>query len=330
MNKQNKREKKGRFINVVFSVIERGTYTNLCIGNLPFCCIGTKKGFPNEIAGKLYLEANIKNKLDKRVDPELLAQRLQKKFKGKNLPKRGICTYRYYLWDCKNVLTAGLKKASFFLAIKDKENITSRENSFLIHISTQMKSFYLIVGSLMFLGLLGLWWFWYYWWFITIEVTKSVQWGETIVYQEVKGDYGQTHGIMDEVYYYLLEQGIETYKGIWMYLDHPDLVPIENLRSEVGCIIEEEDLEKLSTLEQYAVKVLEEKEYMVVTFPYKGVPSIFIWMWRAYPALEAYAKQQGYNPIAPAIEIYNVKGGVISFRQEVIRDALPYYEEAEE
>ncbi len=97
MNKQNKREKKGRFINVVFSVIERGTYTNLCIGNLPFCCIGTKKGFPNEIAGKLYLEANIKNKLDKRVDPELLAQRLQKKFKGKNLPKRGICTYRYYL-----------------------------------------------------------------------------------------------------------------------------------------------------------------------------------------------------------------------------------------
>ena len=90
MKRGNKREKKGRFVNIVFSVIERGVYTDFCIGNLPFCCIGTKQGFPNEVAGNFYLEANIKNKLDKRVDPQVLAQRLQKRFEGKNLPKTGI------------------------------------------------------------------------------------------------------------------------------------------------------------------------------------------------------------------------------------------------
>ena len=187
-----------------------------------------------------------------------------------------------------------------------------------------MKILYWIIGILVFLGLVGLGGFRYYGWFLTVEVTESVQWGETIVYQEMRGDYSQTPKIMDEMYYYLLDQWIETYKGIWIYFDHPDFTPAEDLRSEVGCIIEEEDLGKLSELEQYAVKVLEEKEYMVVNFPYKGVPSIFIWMWKAYPALQAYAEQNGYNPVSPAIEIYDVKGGAISFRQEIHRPEAVY------
>jgi hypothetical protein len=91
----------------------------------------------------------------------------------------------------------------------------------------------------------------------------------------------------------------------------------------VGCVIEEEDIGKLSELEKYAVKVLEEKEYMTITFPYKGVPSIFIGMRKAYPVLMEYAEQKGYDPSAPMIEMYDVRGKTISFWREIYRSEVP-------
>jgi hypothetical protein len=42
-----------------------------------------------------------------------LAERLITKYEN-NPPATGIYTFKYYLWDCSNVLTAGLKWASFF------------------------------------------------------------------------------------------------------------------------------------------------------------------------------------------------------------------------
>ena len=101
MEIREKKEKEGKFVEIVFSVTERGSYTDFCIGSPEFIllCIGTKQGFPNIIAGEDHLKNFIKpqlNEIDKRIDPKILAERLIKKY-GNKPPKTGIYHYKYYL-----------------------------------------------------------------------------------------------------------------------------------------------------------------------------------------------------------------------------------------
>ncbi|MDR0230510.1 MAG: GyrI-like domain-containing protein [Dysgonamonadaceae bacterium] len=157
----------------------------------------------------------------------------------------------------------------------------------------------------------------YYGGFKTITFRVEEQGGETIVYEEMIGDYSQTPKVQDKVYHALLnDEKIETTKGFGIYYDNPKEVEKSKLRSEIGCIVEGLDSTAIAKLtEKYKVKTLPKSNCIVTEFPYKGVVSVFIGIMKVYPAFEKYCKQHGLSN-SPMIEIYDIPNKKIIYRKE--------------
>ncbi|MBC8754100.1 GyrI-like domain-containing protein [Kordia sp. YSTF-M3] len=162
----------------------------------------------------------------------------------------------------------------------------------------------------------------YYGGFKKIDVSVAKAGGDVIIYEEIQGDYKQSGVIMDKIYYALLnEDNIETFKGFGIYYDNPQKVEKSKLRSEAGCILEEKDIDKLPMLEnKYTIRTFPEKEYMITEFPYKGKISIFFSIMKVYPALNKYAKLNGYQEDTPVMEIYDIPNNKILYRKELIKE----------
>ena len=152
--------------------------------------------------------------------------------------------------------------------------------------------------------------------FKTIVFKEEEQGGETIVYEEMIGDYSQTPKVQDKIYHSLLtDEKIETTKGIGIYYDNPKKVEKSKMRSEIGCILEsldKADLVKLS--EKYKVKTLPKSKCIVTEFPYKGMISVFVGVMKVYPAYDRY-KQNGTGD-NPMLEIYDIPNKKIVYRTE--------------
>jgi hypothetical protein len=135
-----------------------------------------------------------------------------------------------------------------------------------------------------------------------------------LVYEEYTGDYKNTPRITEEIYTSLLEEdGIETYKGFGIYFDNPREVPAEYLRSEVGCILEPGDYEKIGLLrERYHIKEYPHTQAMVAEFPFRSRWSVIAGIMKVYPALERYRKEHDY-PEAAVMEIYDVSNKRIQY-----------------
>lgn len=156
----------------------------------------------------------------------------------------------------------------------------------------------------------------YYGGFYDVKIRIETVGGETVVYKKVTGDYKQTSSVTDEVYRYLLNDlRIKTYKGVGIFYDNPKNMKKEELRSEVGCIIEPEDIPKLdTTLCKYEIKTLPYSESVVTEFPFKGGMSVLIGLIRVYPKLEDYVKIH-HLPEHPVVEIYDVPSKKITYRK---------------
>lgn len=156
----------------------------------------------------------------------------------------------------------------------------------------------------------------YYGGFHKIRIRTERVGGEMMVYKKVTGDYKQTSSVTNEVYNYLLHNfKIETYKGIGIFYDNPRNVKREDLRSEVGCIIESKYMDKLDTAYcKYEIKNLPYKQWIVTEFPYKGGISVWIGLSRVYPQLEKYVKLHRLPP-NPVIEIYDIPNKKIIYRK---------------
>jgi len=153
--------------------------------------------------------------------------------------------------------------------------------------------------------------------FKTITFKEEAQGGETLVYEEMIGDYGQSPNVQNKIYYALLnDEKIETAKGFGIYFDDPKMVEKSKLRSEVGCIAEGLDSATIAFLsEKYQVKTLPVSDCIVTEFPNKGMLSIIIGLIKVYPALEAYCKQHGVDN-GPVMEIYDIPNKKIIYRME--------------
>ena len=143
--------------------------------------------------------------------------------------------------------------------------------------------------------------------------------GEILIYKDVVGDYKESGKVMDEVYYSLLnDYKIETYKGFGIYRDNPKKISKNELRSEIGCILEKDDSSKISILEKnFKVKILTDKKYITTSFPYKGSFSIFIGVLKVYPALNAFVEKNNYHEQGSVIEIYDRPNNTIFYRKEI-------------
>lgn len=155
--------------------------------------------------------------------------------------------------------------------------------------------------------------------FKSIKFSVVEQGGETLVYEEMTGDYRQSGVIMDRVYYSLLnDYKIETFKGFGIYYDNPQKVETSKLRSEVGCIIEESDIHRLNELEgKFKIKTYPKGKYIVAEFPYKGKLSVIFGIMKVYPALNKFVKEKGYDEEGAIMEIYDTPGKKIVYRKAI-------------
>lgn len=135
-----------------------------------------------------------------------------------------------------------------------------------------------------------------------------------MVYADYIGDYKNVAIPMDSVFNKLLkEDGISTSKGIGIYYDNPEEVPVEKLRSKVGCILDEKDLKALPGLKKkYKVFEFKKTDALIVEFPFRSRMSIIAGVAKVYPAIRKYAEEKNYSG-REMIEIYDTPGKKIVY-----------------
>ncbi len=162
----------------------------------------------------------------------------------------------------------------------------------------------------------------YYGGFSKVEVRSENTGGEIVVFEEAMGDYSQTGIITDRIYNDLLnEYKIETTKGFGIFYDDPQNTEKDKLRSEVGCILDTElDSIKLSQIsKKYKIKTLPKTNYVVAEFPFNGSVSIMVSLFKVYPAIDKYMKENNIQNNSPIMEIYDVPNGKIIYRKSIMK-----------
>lgn len=168
-----------------------------------------------------------------------------------------------------------------------------------------MKIALIVIVSILLLVLIVLG---YYGLFSSIKFEEKEMGSYVLVYDDYVGDYKNSGEIMDKVYYSLIEDSVETTKGFGIYFDNPKEVKREECRSQLGCILEEKDYDKIESLkEKYKVKEFTKTKCVVSEFPHKGSLSIIMGIMKVYPKLEAYIKEKGYDN-NPIMELYDTPG----------------------
>lgn len=158
----------------------------------------------------------------------------------------------------------------------------------------------------------------YYGLFASVSIKEQEIGPYYLVYEKHIGPYKNTYKTMDSVYYRLFEEDkVETTRGFGIYYDKPGSVPDEQLRSIVGCILDGEGLNKIEELsKKYKIVEFPRSSGLVVVFPYKGVISVFLGIFRVYPKLEKFMAKGNY-PHVPVMEIYDVPEKTIQYNVPV-------------
>jgi len=157
----------------------------------------------------------------------------------------------------------------------------------------------------------------YYGGFSPIRFEKVPAGGETVVYQEGRGDYRKSGELMDSIYERLIEAAsIKTYRGFGIFYDNPKSIPTDRLSYDAGCILDESPegaVEKLGT--DFQVKTIEPREAVVTEFPFRGKLSVILGIMRVYPALNRYITENKFPDSGPIMEIYDVPAQKIVYRK---------------
>ncbi len=150
--------------------------------------------------------------------------------------------------------------------------------------------------------------------FESITIVERETGPYTIVYKEHLGAYHKVKPAMDEVYEGLLEMGIETYRGVGLYFDDPQEVPADQLRSEVGSILEITDLDKVDQIEEtFKVKKVPHQKSVIVEFPIRNMLSYMIAPAKVYREMGVFWQEKGYPGYGYAVEIYDVPNKTITY-----------------
>jgi DNA gyrase inhibitor GyrI len=162
--------------------------------------------------------------------------------------------------------------------------------------------------------------------FESVVVTDQETGPYTFVYQDHVGSYYKVGPTMDEVYQSLVRMGIETSRGAGVYYDNPQEVPEDKLRSEVGSLLEEKDLDKVKEIKKtFKVKEIPLQRSVVVKFPIKNKLSYMIAPAKVYKEVNLLWKEQSYLPYEYAIEIYDIPKKTITYImpiEEIVVDEI--------
>jgi hypothetical protein len=159
----------------------------------------------------------------------------------------------------------------------------------------------------------------YYGFFNSIRFQMAQAGGEIIVYESIIGDYKNSGKVMDKIYFSLMnDYKIATTKGFGIYHDNPQEIEKSLLRSEIGCIIENVNIEKIIEIEKiFRVKTFPKNTYLCFDFPYKNKASLFFALLKVYPALEKFLKKNNINKEGFVMEIYDIPQKKIFYRKKI-------------
>ncbi|MCD7972646.1 MAG: hypothetical protein LUG18_08250 [Candidatus Azobacteroides sp.] len=153
-----------------------------------------------------------------------------------------------------------------------------------------------------------------------IEFTTLRVGGETMVYEELHGEYIMAGQVTDRIYQQLVEnEQIKPSKKVGVYYGDPQRVSRHNhLRFEGGCLLDHVDSIQLVALQQkYKVKALPKCSYLTAEFPLKGFISNLVGIIKIYPHLEDYLDEKGIRTFQPITHIYDTENNKIIYRLQL-------------
>jgi hypothetical protein len=125
-----------------------------------------------------------------------------------------------------------------------------------------------------------------------------------LVFLEHRGPYQEIGPVLKQVMQEAKDAGVEPERTFGNYLDDPKAVKQQQLRSEAGVIVKTDDVRKFRDVKGLKHRVFAKQACVTVVFPFKNTLSIYLGIFKAYPALEKYRVQMGYKP-APGMELYD-------------------------
>lgn len=127
-----------------------------------------------------------------------------------------------------------------------------------------------------------------------------------MAYVSYTGSYSSIGPVMAAVEKTLANENIKVTQGIGIYYDDPAATPVNELKSEIGMVVDPVSVNLLAPLEgKYLVKTLPQAKSVVATFPLKNILSYFIAPMKIYPIMNAYMSGHNINMNVPRIEIYD-------------------------
>lgn len=130
------------------------------------------------------------------------------------------------------------------------------------------------------------------------KIYYDVMPGYTLIYTNITGDYVQTSLKLKEVEDLLEKENIPCQETFGLFLDDPNIVVVQDLKSKVGCIYKEDSkiINKIDGLETLYIKGQSD----LLTADFEGSPAL--------GPRKVYSKAQKMisgNSLFPALEIYN-------------------------
>lgn len=154
----------------------------------------------------------------------------------------------------------------------------------------------------------------YYGGFHDIKIDKKMTGPYVFVYEPYQGDYTIAGDVFEKVCSELENDfSVKTWRGAGIYFYDPEKVDVENLRSEIGCLLEGDDLNKIEKIKKrYQVKNIPLELSIIASFPYTNTFSVAFGAMRVYPELKRYIKEYNIKQ-GPVMEIYDIRNEKIEY-----------------
>jgi len=185
----------------------------------------------------------------------------------------------------------------------------SRKNTLMLAISFATVAFFFI-----YIGI-----------FSTPKVDKASAGPYHMLYIEHTGSYAEFNDSMKKVQNLVATKKIVKIIPFGIYFDDPKVVAEENMRSWVGILIDKSEIAEVQDLVNKKVlklKTIAKQDYARTTFPFKNMVSIYMGIFKVYPALEEFStrhnfpqfvyKKTGYEKYY-IMEIYRKDAGYIEY-----------------
>jgi DNA gyrase inhibitor GyrI len=136
----------------------------------------------------------------------------------------------------------------------------------------------------------------------------------TMAYVEHVGSYSKISEPMKEMGEKLADAGFDYSRSVGIYHNDPKSISKDQLRSEIGYIIADGDMDKIeANKDKFNFYTIEEGDYAVTYFPLRNVLSYMFGPWKVYPAFERYFEEKKMTSYSASVEIYDTKNKNIIF-----------------